>query len=138
MMGFFACEMLYRNRAVVARGRVVEEVLEVIAGGVDVGAALEEHHAHAGIGIRRLERVGHGLVHRGGNRVLFGGAIEGDGQYAAFTADGDVAHVVCFPCASCAFSQLSTMGQRRSRLLGLKNPKCPTRLCPMLAGSITR
>jgi len=80
------------HRRVRAGGRLVEEVLEVVAGSEAVGLAVDEDHAHLRVGLGRLDRIGHRLVHVGGDRVFLVGAIELDAGDAVFGRGEDVGH----------------------------------------------
>jgi hypothetical protein len=68
------------HRAVLARGGVLHEVANVIAGGEDTARAGEQHHADVGVGLRLPQRVSGRLVHGDGEGVLLLGPVEGEGE----------------------------------------------------------
>ena len=57
-------------RPLVVPRRIVEKVLQVVARREQIHLAVDQHHAHPGICLGRLDRIGQGLVHGGGQRIL--------------------------------------------------------------------
>ena len=69
---------------------MVQKVGNVIARTEDVRLTLNHHHAHRRVGRCAAERIGERSVHRGGDGVLFVGAIESQREDAAFGVLQDV------------------------------------------------
>jgi hypothetical protein len=75
---------------VLTRRRRVEEVANVVAGAEDGFVALNHHHAHGRIVDGLLQRVGHGPVHRGRDRIFLVHPVQGDGHHTGIGVGQDV------------------------------------------------
>ena len=85
-------QKLEHRLVVVARG-IIEKVLQVVTGGEQVGLAVDQQHAHLVVGLRRLDCIGHGLIHGRSKRVFLVRTIDLDAQYAVTAFRNDVFHV---------------------------------------------
>ncbi|KAF4530292.1 hypothetical protein B566_EDAN018434 [Ephemera danica] len=82
-------------------GRALHEIIDVVARGEDARLAGDEHGAHRACGLRRAQRIGHGLVHGRGECVLLLGASDLDQRHAVVNAglDGHVQTLSKIPAA---------------------------------------
>src|SRR6185369_5618959 len=76
-----------KGRRLHAGGRAVQEIADVVAGAEHGLVPLHDHHANGGVRLGGDQCIGHGGVHRQGDRVLAFEPVQGDGHHAAFGVD---------------------------------------------------
>ncbi len=79
-IGLVACDSAEEahRRQVGARGRAVQEVTQVVAGGEGVAAPMDQHHADGRVLLGGADRSRQIVVHREGYRVRFVRSVELD------------------------------------------------------------
>ena len=78
------------DRCLLGSGRTLQEIADVVARTEDRHVALEHHHAHRCIGIRRFERIAKLRVHRGGQGVFLVHTVERERSDTLFGVNQDV------------------------------------------------
>src|SRR5581483_10749642 len=69
----------------------MHEVVDVVAGGENAGAAGDDHTADIGIVLRGVDRAAHLAIHVLRDGVLLAGTAQGDDARAALVGDDDIA-----------------------------------------------
>src|SRR6266481_8564425 len=125
-------------RALAGAGRVLHEILEIVAGGEGVSRAVDKHDARCIVLRRRLESFGERHVHGGGDRVLLPRSVELHLEDASGSLGEDLVHR---PPPAAAFAGRDACGivplARKPSICFASNPSCSriSSLCSPSSGA---